>query len=81
MSETAIPDRSTARALKLGRRLTPEWQDEAELLRGVPQPELQFFAVTKSGLAQRRRIGGTRAGVPVRWQLRLGLGGDGEASP
>lgn len=81
MKFAAIPDIATARALALGRRLTPQWQDEVELLRGVPQPELQFFAVTKSGLAQRRRIGGNRAGVPVRWQLRLGLGGDGEASP
>lgn len=81
MTVALIPDRSTARALTLGRRLTPEWQDEAQLLRGVPQPELQFFAVTRSGLAERRRIGGTRSGVPVRWQLRLGLGGVGEASP
>jgi hypothetical protein len=70
-SVSGAPDIGTARAMGLGQRLSPEWQDEDVLLRGLSAPNIQHFAVTRSGLAERRRIGGTRAGVPVRWQLRL----------
>ena len=62
---TSLPvEIATARACALGKRLTPAWQDEATLLAGLVSANVQFFIVTRSGLAQRRRI-------RVRWQLRL----------
>jgi hypothetical protein len=63
-------DRAMARATTLAGRLTPGWQDEAVMLDGLSKPNLQYWLVTKSGLAERRRIGGL-SGVPLRWQLRL----------
>ena len=68
------PDISLARSVALGLRLSPEWQDEESLLKGLAVPEHQLWLVRTSGLAQRRRLGGTRRGVPIRWQLRLAGG-------
>ena len=62
-------DRSNARGCALAQRLTPEWQDERGLLDGLKSAEIQFFLVTRTGIAERRRLGGIRC--PVRWQLRL----------
>lgn len=63
-------DLAMARSTTLGGLLTPTWQDEAVLMAGLSKPNLQYWLVTKSGLAERRRIGGL-GGVPLRWQLRL----------
>jgi hypothetical protein len=63
-------DLSMARSTALVRRLTPEWQDEAGLLAGLKSAEIQFFLVTRTGLAERRRVGGF-GGLTTRWQLRL----------
>lgn len=75
------PDLAMARAVTLGQRLTPLWQDEAELLLGLSKPNYQFHIVTKSGLAERRRIGGMSRRMPARWQLRLAPGDAVAASP
>jgi hypothetical protein len=64
------PDVAMARATTLAGRLTPGWQDEAAMLDGLSKPNLQYWLVTKSGLAERRRVGGI-GGVRLRWQLRL----------
>ena len=73
LSRPASPARpfdvAQARGCALAQRLTPEWQDERVLLNGLKSPEIQFFLVRSTGLAERRRIGGI--GQPVRWQLRL----------
>lgn len=77
----ARPDIAMARSVELGRRLTPSWQDERELLADLSKPNLQWFLVMQSGLAERRRIGGMRPGVTVRWQLRLSLDGPPKDAP
>jgi hypothetical protein len=70
LQPTRTLDLAMARSTTLGGLLSPQWQDEAVLMDGLSKPNLQYWLVTNSGLAERRRIGGL-GGVPLRWQLRL----------